>query len=142
MNKANYDFIIKVSDRISHYSQFPEDVCFWSACQFALESSFGESSLAHSNMNFCGMKNPLVRISSAIHCGNGNYHWAQFIDLDSCVVDYLLCLQYHRPISTNYDTIEHFASFISKFYCPERDYIDKINSIYSQFQLLQNECKN
>lgn len=138
MNKSNYDFIIKVSDRVSHFSQFPEEVCYWIACQFGLESSFGESSLAHANSNFCGMRNPLVRISSAFHAGDGNYQWAQYTDLDSCVVDYLLCLQYHRPLSTDYDSVTHFSRFISMFYCPERSYIDKINLIYQQFKNYQS----
>lgn len=138
MNKSNFDFINKVSCRVFRFSQFTEDVCDWIGCQFALESSFGESSLALSNYNFCGMRNPLVRISSAIHAGDGLYHWAQYTDIDACIVDYLLCLQYHRPISTQYDTIVHFSSFISKFYCPDRDYIDKINLIYQQFKSYQS----
>lgn len=119
------------------FSQFSDDVCDWIACQFALESSFGESSLARSNYNFCGMKNPLVRISSAIFAGDCNYYWAQYADFDSCVVDYLLCLQYHQPISTNYDTISHLSAFLRKFYCPDKDYIDKINLIYQQFKTFQ-----
>lgn len=142
MNKSNFNFIERVAFLVSRYSQFPDDVCFWIGCQFALESSFGESSLAKSNKNYCGMKNPIVRISCAKHAGDCNYHWAQYFSLVSCVVDYLLCLQYHRPVSVDYDTISRFSSFVRKFYCPEKDYIDKINTIYSQFKNYKNEQSN
>lgn len=130
--------IVLLSSIMSQYSNFSKEVCDFIACQFALESHFGLSPLACDNNNYCGMKNPLVRISSAIHAGDCNFHWAQYDSIHACVIDYLLCLQYHRPISTNYDTIEHFSAFIKKFYCPERDYIDKINLIYQQFKSFQS----
>lgn len=139
MNKEHFDFVTKVSGLVVRYTQFPKEVCFWIGCQFALESAFGTSHLALENNNYCGMKNPLVRISTALHAGDAIYHWAQYDDLDSCVVDYLLCVQYHRPVSFDYDNIKRYSRFVSKFYCPERDYIDKINLIYQQFKTLQNE---
>lgn len=138
MNKSQFDFIVSVSSIVSEISQFPDDVCDFIGCQFALESHFGESPLAHTNENYCGMKNPLVRISTALHAGDGNYFWAQYDDMYSCVIDYLLCLQYHRPISTNYDSISHLSAFLSKFYCPDRDYTNKINLIYQQFKSFQS----
>lgn len=134
MNNSNYSFIANVSSIFKNLTQFSQEVCDFIACQFALESSFGESALAHANNNYCGMKNPLVRISSALHAGDGNYHWAQYVSLQDCILDYLLCLQYHRPLSTDYDSVVHFSRFISKFYCPERNYINKINLIYQQFK--------
>lgn len=138
MTQTNFLFCSGVASIIHAFSQFPQDVCNWIACQFALESSFGESSLAHSNNNYCGMSNPLIRISSAIHAGDPIYVWAQYDDLFSCCIDYLLCVQYHRPLSSDYDTIVHYSRFISKFYCPEEGYIDKVNLIYSQFNSFQN----
>lgn len=138
MNKSNYLFISNVSSIMRSFTQFPEDVCDFIACQFALESSYGESPLASANNNYCGMRNPLVRVSCAIHAGDPNFHWAQYADLHACSFDYLLCIQYHKPISTNYDTVKHYSVFISKFYCPEVGYIDKINRIYSQFNSYQD----
>lgn len=134
MNNSNYSFIVNVSSIFKSLTQFPQEVCDFIACQFSLESYFGESDLACVNNNFCGMRNPLVRISSALHAGDCNFHWAQYVSLQTCVIDYLLCLQYHRPSSIDYDSVAHFSRFISKFYCPERDYIDKINLIYQQFK--------
>lgn len=134
MNKLDFGFIVSVSTIFSEISQFSKEVCDFIGCQFALESSFGRSNLSVTNNNYCGMKNPLVRISTALHAGDGVYHWAQFQDLYSCCIDYLLCLQYHRPISTQYDTIPHYSAFIKKFYCPDTDYIDKINKIYQSFK--------
>lgn len=139
MNKLEFAFIVSVSSCFSELSQFPKEVCDFIGCQFAFESDFGRSNLAVTNENYCGMRNPLVRISTAMHAGDGVYHWAQYHDLYSCVIDYLLCLQYHKPISTNYDTIPHLSSFLSKFYCPDKNYIDKINLIYQSFKSYKNE---
>ena len=132
------EFIVNVSSIFKNLTQFPQEVCDFIACQFSLESSFGESGLAHANNNYCGMRNPLVRISSALHAGDANYHWAHYVSLENCVLDYLLCLQYYRPLSTDYDSVVHFSRFISKFYCPERTYIDKINLIYQQFKTFKS----
>lgn len=85
------------------------------------------------------MKNPLVRISTAVHAGDPVFAWAQYADLELCCFDYLLCLQYHKPSTRDYDTIEHFASFISRFYCPDKGYIDRVNCIYSQFKTYKHE---
>lgn len=139
MNRSNYLFCCSVSAIIRTFSQFSADVADWISCQFALESSFGESALAHANNNFCGMKNPLVRISTAVLAGDSNVAWAQYADLLACCIDYLLCIQYHKPITRDYDSIEHYASFISKFYCPEKGYIERVNLIYSQFKEFKNE---
>lgn len=141
MDSLNRSFIKMVSFLIHSNSQFPVDVCDYIGCLFSLESSFGTSNLALDFNNYCGMKNPLVRISSAMYAGRSGegYFWAEYSSLNSCVVDFLLCLQYHRPKSSDYDTVEHFSRFISGFYCPECDYITKINSIYSQFKLFNNE---
>lgn len=139
MYKSQFEIIQHVSSIVAEWSNFCAEVCDFVACQFALESNFGISTLARNNNNYFGMKNPLVRISTAVHAGDSNYHWAQYNGLSACVIDYLLCLQYHRPLSTNYDTIEHFSKFLIKFYCPERDYIDKINLIYQQFKSYKNE---
>lgn len=138
MNKQQFGFITTVSAYVKAMTQFPQEVADFIGCQFALESSYGESSLAHSNNNYCGMRNPLVRISCALHAGNGQYHWAQYVDLFACVMDYLLCLQYHLPTSDNYDNINRFSNFIKKFYCPEKDYIDRINKIYQQFKTFKS----
>ena len=142
MKHSDYLFISGVASFIHTYSQFPLEVCSWIGCQFALESSYGTSRLAIDNNNYCGMRNPLVRISSALHAGDPNFSWALYDDLESCCVDYLLCVQYHRPISDVYDTVCHFSRFIAQFYCPDKDYIDKINSIYFQFQNYLNNGKN
>lgn len=139
MNTENVSFIENVLCVLSYYwPQCPLDVRYWISCQFALESGFGTSSLSEDNYNFCGMKNPLVRISCAEHAGDPNYHWASYDTLGCCIVDYLLCVQYHRPLFCDYDTVFHYSQFIRKFYCPERDYIDKINSIYQQFKNFKN----
>lgn len=139
MTSLDYNFIKWVSSILLDISNFPIEVCDFIGCQFALESNYGKSDLAKSNHNLCGMRNPIVRISTAIHAGDGQFHWAQYTDAIHCIYDYLLCLQYHRPLSTQYDNIKHYSEFIRKFYCPEMDYIERINKIYHQFKSFKNE---
>lgn len=137
MNESQLMYIKKVRNFFQFFN-IPSDVCVFIACQFALESNFGSSKLALENFNHCGMKNPMVRISSAVHAGDADFHWANYSNYQLCCMDYLLCIQYHRPLSVDYDTPVHFARFIAKFYCPEKDYIDKIFKIYNQFKSLEN----
>lgn len=138
MTNDQYSFIAEVSLIITNYCPCLRHLSVWIGCQFALESNYGNSNLAKVNNNYCGMKNPLVRISTALHAGDPLFHWAVYDNLDDCITDYVLCIQYHKPISVDYDTIDHYSRFISKFYCPEVDYIDKINKIYSQFISYKN----
>lgn len=137
MTDLQFNYIKSISRVFDCFNFYP-DVSVFIACQFALESNFGTSKLAVDNNNHSGMKNPMVRISCSVCFGNSSHYWAYFHNLHSCCVDYVLCLQYHRPLSVDYDTPEHFARFISKFYCPEKDYITKIFKIYNQFKSQQN----
>lgn len=138
MTNDQYTFIISVSSIINRYFPCLRHLGDWIGCQFALESNFGSSKLALDCCNFCGMRNPMVRISTSFSRGLSTIHWAHYYDLDSCVIDYVLCVQYHKPIDFDIIDPSHYSMFISKFYCPDKGYIDKINKIYSQFKSYQN----
>lgn len=129
-----YSFLSEVRAWVKTFG-FTEDVAFFIACQFALESDFGNSVLVHKYHNYCGMRCPLVRLSTALNAGDASSTWASYYSLADCVTDFILCLQYHRPLSDIKDNIAAYCRFISRFYCPERDYISKINTIYSQFKI-------
>lgn len=123
------------------FPTLPSDVILFIACQFALESNYGSSNLAKVQKNYCGMKNPLVRPSTSVTRGDGQQHYACYMYRIHCIVDYFLCLSYHRPLAKELENLDLFKSFLKKFYCPEKDYIDKINSIYQQFKSLKDERK-
>lgn len=114
------------------------DVALFIACQFALESSFGSSNLSKKNNNYCGMKLPVVRLSTAKNFGSSD-KWAVYLSLFDCITDFVLLLQFHKPNSCTFDSISHYKQFIDGWYCSDKSYLDKINSLYVQFsKQLQN----
>lgn len=122
------DYLNSIIGCLDRYN-LPFEIKKFIACQFALEHDFG--SLVEDN-NHSGMKVPLVRFSVALNAGNGNDRWASYRSLQDCVDDYMLALQYHRPLRSDYSSVENFSKFI-KFYCPDRNYISNIMAIYNQF---------
>lgn len=114
-----------------------DDVRTFIVAQFCLESNYGTSDLAIDAFNICGMRYPLVRISSSI--GQDNNGFAKYDSLFVCIVDYFLCLQYHRPMSGVWQNVEDFKHFIRGWYCPEIDYLDKITSIFNQLKSYYHE---
>lgn len=135
MDYQNIRFIQKIIGLLKPYS-FGEDVKVFIACQFALESSFGRSKLAITHHNYCGMKTPLIRISTAENAGKRSEsdNWARYFDIAACVCDYVLCLQYYKPHFNEVADLDSFKSLIRGKYCPDKDYLDKINSIYQLFK--------
>ena len=129
------------SDKISFLNQvisllphcIGHDVRRYIACQFALESDFGSSASALCNNNFCGMKVPVLRITLALnHDAKNDFAW--FAGITSCVHDYLLWLQSNKFSRSELNNLVMFRSHLGfSGYCPEPDYLDKINSIYLQY---------
>lgn len=138
MEEQKLSFLDKVLTLLAAFG-FNDDVALFIACQFALESNFGTSEIALKHHNYCGMRCPLVRLSTSSNSGDGNAFWAHYNNMFDCVTDFVLCLQYHQPLSDIKVNIAAYCRFISRFYCPERDYISKITSIYSQFKNYKNE---
>lgn len=113
---------------------FSSESSTWFACLFALESSFGTSRLAISLNNHCSMKVPRVRVSVCQNfCDNTGEIWASYSNLSDCVLDFVLWLQYQKPKRWELGNLETLYSYF-RSYCPEKDYIDKINNIYSNFK--------
>lgn len=103
------------------------------ACQFALESDFGHSASALCNNNFCGMKVPSLRITLALNLSEKNT-FACFAGITSCVHDYLLWLQSNRFTRSELSNVDSFVRHLDySGYCPEFDYIFKIQNLYSQY---------
>lgn len=133
MNTEQFDFVKNVSSLLQTIFRVQEEVADFIGCQFALESNFGQSSLAKTYHNYCGMKTPLVRVSVASNYRDSVEKWARYDDLLHCVYDFMFCLAYRKPISAVFETINHYQSFIAGWYCPEKSYLPKINQIYQSF---------
>lgn len=133
-------FVRKIQQHWFLRNVFNSDVCLFIACQFALESAFGNSTLAVSHHNFCGMKTPAKRYGKyllsfpACHTNQpklGEFAW--YDNLDDCVIDYVCWVLYFRPSLTNLSSACQYAAWIDKKFCPEKDYVDNIISLYNQF---------
>lgn len=131
------DYLDYVYSYVKDFIPYNSDVAFFIACQSALESNFGTSDIAKKNHNLFGMKMPISRYTLAIKDVSNFAYYA--VEVDS-ILDYLVWLFWNKPSSSNLSSVGSFASFLNdKGYCPEKDYIDKIISIYSQFKFKHYE---
>lgn len=117
-------------------NQFNDDVSFFIACQFALESDFGRSDLAITCNNISGMRHPLVRLTSSFKANKNGF--ACYSKIYDCIFDYLLCLNYYQIGVKECESVSCFSRFISKWYCPTKDYIKRIDSIYNEYKQFSN----
>ena len=115
------------------------DVAFFIGCQFALESNYGQSSLAFRHHNHCGMKEPHVRVTLSLPGTSSGF--ASYTSLMSCMIDYSLWLAYNKFTSLQLFKSELFKQrLVACGYCPEKDYVSLIQSIYENLQnYKQNE---
>lgn len=125
-------FIDKVVGAFKHYCpQMSEDVLFFVACQFALESNFGRARMCSTKNNFCGMKVPVRRLS----LNQDTTGFASFSSFENCVIDYIYWLCWNNfDYFTLFDLDLFTRKLIAKKYCPESDYIDRVYSIYNQLK--------
>ena len=106
-------------------------VLYWVACQFALESNFGRSQRAVMNHNLCGMKIPAVRpsLNTAV---TGVF--SKFDSDEDCVIDYVYLLCYNKFNPFQLTDLDLFRLKLKACkYCPDDDYLDKVNSLFNQF---------
>lgn len=134
MDQEKFDFI----NRVRHHwllrnVVFSSDVLNFIAAQFALESNYGTSSLACTRNNYCGMKIPHRRVSYRIMYIDSSDAFASYSTFDNCVLDYVSWLFYQRPSQNVFQDVSAFKIFLrNSGYCPERDYIQRIELIYNQ----------
>lgn len=125
------NWIVNFSNNIILQHFFSRDVCVYIACQFALESNFGDSDLAIKHFNYCGMKVPHRRANKSI---DNTHTFARYSSFNDCVVDYILWVFYNRPYQPALEHVGSFRLFLrDSGYCPEKDYLSKIDNIYNQF---------
>lgn len=130
MNEQQIKFIQEISADMRDFG-IHDNVADWIGCQFALESNYGNSRIAKTRNNFCGMKAPFLRPSTNI----GYKGFARYPSKYFCEIDYLTWLAYNRFTVHDLSNLEQFQLVLkAKKYCPEVDYIERINNIYKQFQ--------
>lgn len=103
------------------------------ASQFALESNFGSSPMSLCNNNYSGMKVAKVRLTLAKNLEEAG-KFAVFTGIYSCVLDYLLWLQYNKFSRAELNDLKSFVHHIDiSGYCNDLGYLDRIQSIYHQY---------
>lgn len=131
MKISRQSFIKLVAKMLPSYISF--SVREYIACQFALESSFGDSVFAVSMHNYCGMRVPVTRFTTAVNF-NDKGKFAKYRSLGDCVSDYLL---YLCALRYRFDELQDVSKFRIaldfKGYCPDLGYLEKIDSIYRQY---------
>lgn len=107
-----------------------DEVRYFIACQFALESAYGTSRIAKSRMNHCGMNVPLLRPSLNTAVSG----FASYNSLDDCVRDYVLWLAWNKFGYYDLHDLDLFKKKLkAKGYCPAKDYINRIETVYLQY---------
>lgn len=129
-------FLLYVRNRICQVAS--TEVATFIACQFALESNFGQSLLATRHNNLCGMKHPTYRVSLSISRSTAGY--ACYLNHDDCITDYMIWLAYNHIGKYDLSHLDLFKkTLVAKGYCPDKDYISRIENLYSTYyQLISN----
>lgn len=131
-SKEKRKFVDEIVEQLLIYCpQMSADVALFVACQFALESNFGKSRIAKTRNNLCGMRVPIARLSN----NQSSVGFASYHSVIDCVIDYVYWLAWNHfgcVILFNLDSFTR--QLIAKNYCPDKDYIDRIYSIYHSFK--------
>lgn len=125
------DFLNQIISFCPDY--FAQEVKQYVACQFALESAFGQSAFATIDNNYCGMKVPKFRITLALNYSECD-KFARYSGIFTCFQDYLLWLQYNRFTRYELQDKNLFVRHLNlSRYCPDLGYFDRIDSIFNQY---------
>lgn len=124
LERVIYGFIIyNMSDEVRKFI----------ACQFALESDFGESCIAVENFNLCGMKCPTVRPTTSVGMWRGHAVYNNFY---RCFDDYFYWLVFNHFTQKELHDLDAFKVHLAKSgYCAASDYVERIDNLYKQYYL-------
>lgn len=128
MDAKKLDFVKMVCTSVERYlPSIDPDVAHWIVAQFCLESDFGRSQISVYRHNICGMKQPSKRLTCSLP---DSTVFACYSSYDVCIVDYLMCLSHHGCTYDHLKSLSRFRTFIGRFYCPERDYLNRVDKLY------------
>lgn len=132
-NSKKVLFLDSVVEQLAIYCpQMSSEVMYFVACQFALESNFGESRLAKLKNNYCGMKVPQSRLTL---CKTITGDFAKFDSFVDCIIDYVYWLAWNHFNCQHVFNLNLFTRLlISCNYCPDFDYIDRVYTLYNSFK--------
>lgn len=120
---------------------FNDDVSSYIACQFALESNYFKSNLVLAYNNASGMRFPLHRPN--LCCSKTSSGFACYRSLFACVRDFFIRQFLFAKTWKDFSSIELYRAFLVRSnYCPEIDYVGRIDRIYNQFINFQNSKKS
>lgn len=130
MDTKKLEFVKMVGAYVDRYlPSIDTDVALWINAQFCLESDFGRSKISVSRFNICGMKQPSKRLTCSLP---DSPVFACFSNYDVCFVDYLLCIAHHGCSQEHLSSVVRYRTFIGRFYCPERDYLNRVDKIFRE----------
>lgn len=126
--KEKLKFIDSIVELLAIFCpQMSIEVSHFVACQFALESNYGKSRIATTRNNLCGMRVPIARLSN----NQSSTGFASYKSMVDCVIDYCYWLAWNHFDCVTLLSLDNFTrKLIAKQYCPDKDYIDSIYSIY------------
>lgn len=120
-----------ISRHFTNYISCSVSVANFIACQFALESDFGQSSIARNANNFGGMKKACLRPTTAMSEYKGH---ADYMCVREFYDDYCFWLCWNHFTQKELSHVELFVDHLSiSGYCPASSYIASIRDIYNQF---------
>lgn len=140
MIKSNVEFIEKVYEAVLPF-HISSNVALFIASQFALESNYGRSRLALECNNYTGMRTPLIRLSNALNFGisSPKDEFAKYASFKDCVFDYILWIQFHRPLRVYFENLDSYIAFLKKAkYCPTSDYTLRIMRVCHDYLCSEN----
>lgn len=127
-------FIRRVSDLVlSYINNVSIEVAEFIACQSAVESGYGTSTLALEDSNIFGMKMPNLRLTSAFDKNVNGF--AVYDDIYLSIIDYLLWLSYNHVSRKSLRDVKSFSGFlVHHHYCDSDGYIPAIQACYDSYQ--------
>lgn len=135
MKEKNKEYIRRVSNAIQTMFVFVSpDVADFIACQSALETAYGNSTIYLENHNCFGMRFPHTRLTTAFKESRDH---SFYCDVYDSIYDYFFWCLYNGLYQYHFKTLDAFKfNFPFSKYCPNPMYLAQINSIYQSFKSL------
>lgn len=110
-----------------------KEVAQFVMAQSILETNHYKSNIYKKNNNLFGMKLAKTRLTTA-HGENRGH--AMYVNTETSLVDYMLWLTYNGFTQNTLKDLDKFKlRLINSGYCPQKDYIKRIEEIYNQIEI-------
>lgn len=120
---ASTIFLIKGSKEVAQFVM----------AQSLLETGNYKSAVYKENNNLFGMKLAKTRLTTA---EGENKGFARYVNTATSLIDYTLWLTYNAFTQDTLKDLDKFKlRLINSGYCPQKDYIKRIEQIYNQIEI-------